>query len=72
MLSQLSTKSAVLPNMDFMISIVQITSRWPPISPQLEFCSSGLSVTITPPFIYCVLQLDLILHADELITTSSV
>ena len=33
MLSQMLTKSVVLPNMDSMIAIIHMTPSWPPSSP---------------------------------------
>ena len=71
MLSQLLTTSAVLPNMDSMILIMHMNPSWPQSSPSYKFCSSGLPVTIPLPWIYCVTQLDSILHADDIITTSA-
>ena len=54
-----------------MIWIAHMTPSCPPSYPQYEFWSYGLPGTILTPWMYCVTQLDSILHAAEIITTYS-
>ena len=51
-LSHVSTKSVVLPNIDSMIWIAHTNLSWPPSSPQYDFRYSSLPDTILPPWIY--------------------
>ena len=65
MLSQVLNMGEVLPNMDSMILITHMTPRWPSSTPRSELWYSGLPVIIHSFWIYCVPQLDSILHAPD-------
>ena len=53
-----------------MIWIFHMNQSWPPSSLWQEFWSSGFPSTIPPPWIYCIPQLDSILHTADISPTS--